>query len=189
MAPEQTLYEASFHPKLRLYLYLQGVVVLVATVVGLPLLPIWLVVGWWWAGRYLDHLSCALGPRSLVVKKGIQFRTEKTIPLDKIQDISVRHGPLLNWLGLAKLSVETAGQGSPQGAAVALTGIVDATAFRDRVLEQRDRLEDGESVAGRRRADAAGTAGHSSDPVPLLREIRDSLGRIEEALRARSGGG
>lgn len=176
--------EARFHPKLRLYLYLLSILVLIGTVVGIAALPVWLFLGRWWARRYYERLECTLGERALVVKKGIQFRTEKTIPLDQIQDVSVRHGPLLNWLGLAKLSVETAGQsGSSQGAAASLIGVVDPIAFRDRVLEQRDRLQD---RAARTTDAAPALAGTATDRVvPLLEEIRDTLHGIERALSAR----
>ena len=46
-------------------------------------------VGWgqWYARRSFEMLRCELHERTLVVKRGILFRVEKTIPLDKIQDL------------------------------------------------------------------------------------------------------
>jgi len=193
--------EARFSPKLRTYLYLQGFAILGATVVGIVLWPIWAVAGWWWADRYFRNYRCVLTGHSLMVKKGITFRSESTIPLDKIQDLSVKHGPILELLGLAKLSVVTASAASSQGAAADLMGLVDPAEFRDRVLEQRDRrFGDRGAVPAARAgrgavrpepgrgpsltspgdtADAAPAsgAGASDEVVALLREIRDLLRR------------
>lgn len=199
-APDDPLARASFHPNLRWYRYLQGAGLLVASVVGIAALPVWLAAGWWWSSRYWEKLECELGERTLSIGYGIWFRTEKSIPLEQIQDVSVRHGPLLNWLGLTKLKIETAGQGSSQQAAGDLVGVEEPIAFRDRVLEQRERLSDRRS--GVRRASgaggvdggagerAAGTGAPASGPetAALLAEIRDALLRIEERLEGDAGG-
>lgn len=173
---DEVLAEASFHPNLRWYRYLQGTLVLVATVVGVLALPIWLMVGWWWSVRYWEVLECTLGRRTLSIGYGIWFRTENSIPLEQIQDVSVRHGPLLNWLGLTKLKIETAGQGSSRQAAGNLVGVEDAVAFRDRILQQRERLSD------RRAASGGGVSSEGPGTASVLTEIRDAVLRIEEQL-------
>jgi hypothetical protein len=74
--------------------------------------------------------------------------------------------------------VETAGQSSPQGSGDAvLTGVVDAPAFRDAVLDQRDVVVSAHGGTGGARA---GRSDEGTDAV--LREIRDSLLRIEGRL-------
>ena len=112
------------------------------------------------------------------------FRTDKNIPLDKIQDLAVIEGPMLRWAGLANIWVETAGgavlQGQPNAG---LVGIVDTLAFRDAVLAQRDRLL---GFGGSSDSCAAASA---ATPVvggeDILIEIRDSLRRIEGLLEKR----
>ena len=86
---DELLTAARFDDKLRTYWFLQFVLILLATVVGILILPIWLL-GWgqWYVRRNFDMLMCELHERTLVVKRGIFFRVEKTIPLDKIQDLS-----------------------------------------------------------------------------------------------------
>lgn len=190
------LAEAEFHPNLRWYRYLQGAGLLIASVVGILALPVWAVAGWWWSNRYWEELECELGERTLSIGYGIWFRTEKSIPLEQIQDVSVRHGPLLNWLGLTKLKVETAGQGSSEQAAGNLVGIVEPIAFRDRVLEQREHLSDrrsgalptgeGGDVAA---AEAAGAGPGDGESARLLAEIRDAVLRIEDRLTDDGGDG
>ena len=104
--------------------------------------PVLLVVPKW-AKRHFDSLSCTLTEKSLCLKKGVWFRTEKTIPLEKITDLSLTEGPILRYFGLCSLKIETAGQSAQPGAANAdMTGVVNALAFRDLVLTQRDELEE-----------------------------------------------
>lgn len=174
------LARAEFHSKLKLYLVLRGSAILVASIAGIALLPFWIAIGPWWARRYIEHLECVLTERALVVKKGMLFRSERTIPLDKIQDLALKEGPILRKLGLGSLKIETAGGNSGQsGAEADLIGIRDLHAFRDRVLTQRDRVADRD---GHR--DGA-TEQHVDPSVPaLLTEIRDSLTRIEGHLEA-----
>lgn len=189
----RVLTEARFDDKLETYLFLQGVIVCVVTVVGVLALPFWWVLGKRWARRYFEHLECTLTDRSLLVKKGIWFRSEQTVPLDRIQDVSIRHGPFLDWLGIATMRVDTAGMGGPQGSGINLTGVVDTAGFRDRVLAARDRaagFTDDEDAEGAGAAPTALPAGATAaGPVDeeasaLLVDIRDSLRRIEALLEA-----
>ena len=108
---DELLKAARFEDKLRTYWYLQVVLVCVATVVGIVILPIWILgLGQWYVRRKFEVLRCELYSRTLVVKRGIFFKVEKTIPLDKIQDLTVKEGPLLRALGLRSLKIETAGE-------------------------------------------------------------------------------
>ena len=63
------------------------------------------------------------------------------------------------------------------GLTMALTGVVDAKAFREAVLNQRERVF-GTSSGSSRSVDPRS----ASDSAPLLSEIRDSLLRIELAI-------
>jgi uncharacterized membrane protein YdbT with pleckstrin-like domain len=132
---------ATFDGKLKTYWYLMIALTFVVSVVGIVILPLWLL-GWgrWYVRRSFEALKCELHERTLVVKRGIFFRVEKTIPLDKIQDLTVKEGPLLRWLGLRSLKIETAGQGTPGASEADLVGIVNPMDFRDEVLRQRDAM-------------------------------------------------
>ncbi len=169
---DELLTAARFEGKLRTYWFLQVVLLCVATVVGIVILPIWLLgLGQWYVRRSFEMLKCELHERTLVVKRGIFFKVEKTIPLDKIQDLTVKEGPLLRWLGLRSLKIETAGQGTPGASEADLAGIVDPLDFRDQVLRQRDSM----SAAPVSRT---GTDEGTSGTIELLTEIRDLLSRI-----------
>jgi membrane protein YdbS with pleckstrin-like domain len=170
MAP---LIEAQLNPQVKLYWYVQGLLGhlgLVFAGIGLLTFPLWVVLGWWAVGRRYDAWSATLTDQAVNLRSGVWFRVEKTVPLDKIQDLSLRTGPLLNAFGLGSVQLETAGSSSPQGMAdLQLVGLSNAQAFRDAVLAQRDRLAHG----------AAATQARVEDPtVALLTEIRDLLAQM-----------
>jgi len=169
---DELLTAARFDDKLRTYWFLQVVLICVATIVGIVILPIWFL-GWgrWYVRRSFEALKCEMHERTLVVKRGIFFRVEKTIPLDKIQDLTVKEGPLLRWLGLRSLKIETAGQGTPGSSEADLIGIVDPLDFRDQVLRQRDSVSS--APVSRPHSDEG-----PSGTVELLTEIRDLLSQI-----------
>ncbi len=179
MRKENVLLEARFDSKLPHYWMIYSVILLAFTVVGIPLIPFFLIFGYAFFRKRYEALQCQLTERSLHIRRGVIFRSEKNIPLDKIQDIGMTEGPLLRKLGLASLAVETAGQSSAQGAADAsLVGIVNAPAFRDAILDQRDRV----SASGAAQASEPTSEVASSSSHEVLVEIRDSLQRLEAIL-------
>jgi len=183
---ETILQAADFDTKLPKYWMAQALLMMLVTIVFIPVIPFWLFFGWNFHRKQYARLECHLTDRSLNIRKGLIFRVEKNIPLDKIQDVGLREGPLLRWLGLASLVVETAGQSNPQaGADAHLVGVVNAPAFRDAVLDQRDPVVAnlrGPAAPAALPSAAAKDAGRSSAEAELLREIRDSLQRIEGRL-------
>jgi putative membrane protein len=178
MTKAKTLVQAEFDRKLIFYLFAFGTGALFISVIGILVLPFWLLgIGMYYARRYFNHLEAELTTRALRFKKGILFQVEKTIPLDNITDLTFKTGPLLRMFGLSTLQIETAGQSSGEGSNMTLMGIVDAEDFRNAVLEQRDKLTD-------RTASDSGTP---SDGTPsdfqqevlhILREINAKLDGI-----------
>ncbi|MFT5138440.1 MAG: putative membrane protein [Lysobacterales bacterium] len=179
MNDETIIRQAEFDPKVRTYWLLSGALLCVVTLVGIPLLLIWIPIGRMLTGHYLERMDCVLTEKALKVKKGIMVRVEKTIPLDKITDMAVVQGPIMRHFDICKLTVETAGQSGP-GALVALIGIVDAKSFREDVLAQRD------IVSNQSKLPTVNIEQSSAAPVgDTLEEVRDSLLRIEKLLSTR----
>lgn len=182
---EKILYRAEFDAKWKIYWFLQIALIFLATVVGIVLIPFW-SLGWgqWYVRRYYDRLSCVLGDRSLMFGRGIFFRVEKTIPLDRIQELTLREGPLLKMFGLLSLGVETAGQSAPAGSnTMKLVGIKEARAFRDRVLDQRDVLLAVKPASPAPVAAGASAAPASERVVELAEESNRVLKEILQELR------
>jgi putative membrane protein len=162
-----------FNPIIRTYFLLYVAFILLVTVIGIVLIPIWLLgVGQWWSGHYFHNLECELSERSLRFKKGILVHVEKTIPLENIQDVTFVAGPLLRYFDLCILKFETAGQSPNQAHNMELIGIIDAQSFRTHILEQRQKL-----IATRTSQPSANT-----DQI-LLTEVRDTLLDIRQLLQ------
>ena len=168
--------DVGFSPKLKIYYFLYGALTLAITVVGILALPIWAFAGSWWSKRYYDNLKMQVTDRSVVVGKGVFFKRELTIPLDKIQDISISEGPLLSTFGLLGLRIETAGQrNATTGKSEAdLVGVENAREVRDMIIARRDKLAMSENK---------GAAPIDASTISVLTDIRDSLQRIEAKLR------
>ncbi len=185
MSEPTVLLEAEFDPKVKSYWIWQPVLALIVIVVTIPLALLYMIIARFFIDRYLENMRCALTERTLDIKKGIFNKTESTIPLEKITDLQLFQGPVMRFFGLHGFKVETAGQSSPTGGAlVNIVGIVDTKAFRRAVLEQRDRMSTGAAALP-----VARTSAHEAgDPqkTALLKEIRDSLQRIERSIASRS---
>ena len=80
-------------------------------------------------------MSAALTDRSVNMRMGWMFKKQQNIPLDKLTDVSIHEGPILNALGVVRMQFETAG-----AAPFILTGVKNSEQFRDLVLRQRDSL-------------------------------------------------
>ncbi|MBX7153132.1 PH domain-containing protein [bacterium] len=163
------LLKASFNPIIRAYIIFYVSMVLLSTIVGIPLMIIWLLgVGKWYSRHYFDKLECELTHHTLRFKKGILLQIEKTIPLENIQDMTFIEGPLLRHFNLCILKIETAGQSHHNSNEMKLVGINDAPAFRAAVLGQRQKLAEKKTTV---------------DPTVVLTEIRESLLRVEDLLK------
>lgn len=95
---EEVILNATFDRNVRTYWLISGTIVMTLVVVTIPLIPIWLAIGYWATERYLQNMSCSLTNRSLKLRKGIFVRTEKTVPLDKITDLGFVQGPVMRAL-------------------------------------------------------------------------------------------
>ena len=179
----ETLREAQFERGVGSYVRWMGSAFLAVSVVGIVFIPIWLLISLWYVPAYVQRLSARLTTHALEVKKGVLFRSEATIPLNRITDLRLYDGPLMRALKLRGLKVETAGQSSENSSEGKLVGVTGVVEFRNAVLLQRQTSVDGEQPAGvpRKVEGATGAAGATE----LLAEIRDILARMERQ-RARS---
>ena len=168
----ETLLEARFDRGIIPYTRWIGSGFLVITVVGIPLIPFWLLFSVWYGPESLRRMSARLTTRALEIRKGVFFRSESTIPLNRVTDLRMHDGPLMRHYNLRGMKVETAGQSGATGSEGTLIGLIDADDFRDAVLRQRQKVLDEEEGS-----DSPAPAG--GDVADILIEIRDILARIE----------
>jgi putative membrane protein len=174
MTADTITVRARFNPLIKPFLVMTIGATMVCTVIGIPLAIVWFLgVGHWWAQHYFDRLECQLGERSLRFRKGILVTTEKTIPLENIQDVTFIEGPILRHFNLSTLKFETAGHSVGQASDMRLTGIIDAQAFRARIMQAREALRHPQQ------------GDHKDEQLIVLRSIESKLGEIADLLRAR----
>ena len=162
--------QAEFNPKIQNYILFTGIFILTVSIVGIPLLFIWLMgLGQYISKNYYNNLSCQLSNSSLEFKKGILFKVEKTIPLENIQDLTFNENPLSKYFGLNILSIETAGQSTSDGSDMKLIGIINSNEFKQRVLSQRELLQSGKQT------NSTSSDSHRNQIVNILTEIKEIL--------------
>ena len=170
---DAVLLEAEFDRRLMGYGRLAVTLLLLMTVGGIPLIPFWLIWSVSYLPRAYDRFSARLTPTSLEVTRGVYFRSDSTIPLDRITDVRLHDDPLMRHYGIQGLRVETAGHSGTTASEGNLVGVIDAAAFRDAVLRQREILQDsGPSTS-------AAAASEQSSDSELLVEIRNLLKSID----------
>ena len=151
-----------FNRKIIVYWWLMANLGLLVTVVGIIAMVVWIPFGWIVHKKQFEHMSGALTDRSINMRMGWLFKKQQNIPLDKLTDVSIHEGPILNAFGVVRMQFETAG-----AAPFILTGVKNSDQFRDLVLQQRDSL-----------VSAPQQSASSDDSNDVLVEIRDILQQI-----------
>ena len=164
--------------RVKQYLFWTAMWISAVTVVGIPLIPIIAIIYWvCYAPRYREFHTLELDGINVKSKRGVVFRSETNVPLERITDVSVHQGPLMRNFGVYKVSVESAGQTQVEGAAT-IIGVADPYDFRDAVLENVEMIKQRTGGDGSTAADAPAAAS-SNAQTELLTEIRDILKRID----------
>ena len=155
-----------FDRKIIVYWWIMANLGLLATVVGIIAMIVWIPFGWIVHKKQFEHMSGALTDRSINMRMGWLFKKQQNIPLDKLTDVSIHEGPILNAFGVVRMQFETAG-----AAPFILTGVKNSDQFRDLVLQQRDSL-----------VSTPQQSAPSDDSNDVLVEIRDILQQINTNL-------
>ena len=167
-ATGKTLRDAEFDRKFISYWRWLISIWLAVTIVGILLIPFWLLFSLWFAPQYLERMSARLTTQALDTRKGVFNRSESTIPLNRITDLRLHDGPLMRHFKLRGLKAETAGQSGQYASSEGnLIGVVDAAEFRNAILMQRQRVlraepeEVSPTAAGRNHRDTHRNTRHS----------------------------
>lgn len=178
---EIILKTATFNPKVKTYIFLVVIFYLLVSVIGIILIPVWLLgLGQWLSNKFFHTLECQLSSKTLRFSKGLIFHIEKTIPLENIQDLSFYGGPILRSMGLTLIRIETAGGGGPHSHnMMSMLGIEGAENFKLDILNQREKI-----IREKHQTFAPTSASESTNnSESLLREIKNELVEIKLALK------
>lgn len=181
----ETLLEATFDRATLIKYHWVGLVPACIFIVTIPIVVVVAIFYAFMLDRVIASWSATLTQRSLIVRKGVFSKVERTIPLEKITDLSSTQGPIMRMFDLKRLGVETAGQstGTEGGSLVSLIGIEDTDGFRRRVLAQRDAIT---MRGGASPSPMVGTS--DSEGESELAEIAATLRRMESTLERIAGG-
>ena len=155
-----------FDRKIIVYWWIMANLGLLVTFVVIIAMVVWIPFGWIVHKKQFEHMSGALTDRSINMRMGWLFKKQQNIPLDKLTDVSIHEGPILNAFGVVRMQFETAG-----AAPFILTGVKNSDQFRDLVLQQRDSLVSNPQQSA-----------PSDDSNDVLVEIRDILQQINTNL-------
>lgn len=146
------------------------------------------------AQQYAKSQKAVLTDKHLKVNSGIITKEERTIPLDRIQDMKMVADPVSRCFGQKNLQVETAGSSGANGVPeLILYGPVNPEEVRQAILDQRDALVYGhhhpaaaahDGISGVKNTNSAPKSSDfsSSNEAILmeLREIKSAVKNIEE---------
>jgi len=101
-------------------------------------LPLFIILGYICCTPFR---ACALRYRidtkALRIDKGVLFKSRKSIPLDKITDLELVQGPLLRFMNMWTIKVQTASTGSQMPEATWI-GTINPEQVRNEILAARD---------------------------------------------------
>jgi len=135
----ETIEEARFDPQIRLYLWVLGGILLIVSVLGIPLLGLWMLGGYFWATSYYNRLHCYLTETHLIFVSSILTEKTKSCSLASIRSMRIEANPLLNWFGLKSLVIEFAEEEDSIPDGIRISGISNTRGFRNLIQFQIDK--------------------------------------------------
>lgn len=147
-----------------------------ASLLAGPLFPIAFLPQWF---RYIT-LQYKFDESGVSMKWGILFRKEVYLTYRRIQDIHLTRNVVQRWMGLAKISLQTA-SGSSE-AEMVIEGILEAEELRDFLYSRmRGARNDTAETANSSEEDADQTGPSEADrATEALVGIRDAMQRLVE---------
>ncbi|ADB60705.1 membrane-flanked domain protein [Haloterrigena turkmenica DSM 5511] len=115
--------------------------------------PVGLVAGAAYGIAYFYRFEYGITPDTFDVSSGVFARRSREIPYERIQNVDVRQGVVQRLLGLAVVSIETAGGGSTE-AALNFVSESEATRLQHQIRTRTADVRDRRHERGRRDASA-----------------------------------
>jgi membrane protein YdbS with pleckstrin-like domain len=158
------------------------------TIIGIPCLPfIPCCVSKWMKSR-----KTVLTERHVKHRSGFITVEDRTIPLDRVQDVKLVQGICDRCFGVQALVIETAGSSNPQaGAECTIYAPVDPMRVRDTIMAQRDAIVYGNGAGasakvGDKASDGPGAVARTDAWTQELKDIKESVKHIEQMMAAKT---
>jgi uncharacterized protein len=104
---------------------------LVGNLVILLLFAIVMIVFFTWVKLYYASMWYELHQDEMRWKRGVWFRGTGIVPYNRITNIDIRQGPVMRWLGISTLSIQTAGYSGTAQPEIRIEAIVHADELRE----------------------------------------------------------
>lgn len=164
-------------------------IALASLFIGMSLLvAIALISAWlrWWTFTY------QILPGQIVIARGLIKRTRRSIPVERIQDVSIKQGPLSRVIGIAEVRIETGGGEADEGRLVSVS-LSEAHRLREVIRSIRvggdgfaasahDRTADAEAILFQMGIPRLLVSGMFSFSLVWIAAIFGALQYLEQAL-------
>jgi len=118
-----------------------------------------------------------INDRHVVKFAGVLWKVRRATPLEKITNIDVRQGPVETLIGIGQVWIFTPSTGM-QMPEIKLVGLTGAEQYKEMILARCEAVRSSEPAAPA----ATSPARRDDETIALLRQMADTLGRIEEKL-------
>jgi membrane protein YdbS with pleckstrin-like domain len=89
------------------------------------------VLLWIWTGMFYDSMSYELREDEINWKRGVWFQTTGIVPYNRITNLDVRQGPLMRFLKISNLAIQTAGYSGQATPEIQIEAIEHAEELRE----------------------------------------------------------
>jgi len=93
----------------------------------------------YWIGKYYESISYRLTASEIIVKRGVWWKKVKFVPYNRITNLEIHQGPISRKLGLARISIQTAGYsyggGQGRGAEASILGVKNYEEVKEAILK------------------------------------------------------
>jgi membrane protein YdbS with pleckstrin-like domain len=129
-----------------------------------------------WVRLYYESMWYELCDDEMSWKRGVWFRTTGIVPYNRITNLDIRQGPVMRFLGISSLSIQTAGYSGQAVPEIRIEAIEHAEELRELI---RARVR-GSAGAG----DGTGTGTHKppSDGISTQQQVLDELIKIRTLM-------
>lgn len=106
-----------------------------ATIILIVSLAVWAVPTVVWIPAFYRSLKYVITPSEIVVRKGVLWKRETTVPYHKVTDASTRQGPLERVFGLGRVIIHTAGWSGTARPEAALAGLSNFRGVKEEIMK------------------------------------------------------
>ena len=84
-----------------------------------------------WTRWYYDTMFYELHDDELRWRRGVWFRTTGIVPYNRVTNIDIRQGPVMRWLSISTISIQTAGYSGQAVPEIRIEALVHAEELRE----------------------------------------------------------